>query len=239
LSPPSATIAPVHSAAMDGPTVSPARLTITARSGSILVRAVAGAEIAAEGARVERDDDGSFRIESASGHMEVTCPEGTDLILGTSSGKVRIAGRLGDVRVTASSGRVDLESARRVDVRARSGSVEVAECEGDCHVVAVSGRIQIGRAGRVDLKAVSGTIVAEAVAGGRVRTTSGNVSIGLALAADLDIRAVSSSITVEVPTGVAPDMQLRTRSGSVRKEVEKGHDCVISAHTVSGSITIR
>jgi DUF4097 and DUF4098 domain-containing protein YvlB len=224
---------------MNGPTISPPRLTIAARSGSILVRAGAGAEIAAKGAKVQREDDGSARVESRSGDMEVTCPEGTDLILGTSSGKVHLEGRLGDVRVTASSGRVRIEAARSVDVRARSGSVEIGECDGECHVVAMSGKIDIGRAGRVDLKAVSGTIVAGLVAGGRVRTHSGKVSVGLAVAADVDVRAVSSSITVEVPAGVAPELHLRTISGKVRNDVERGHDCVISAHTVSGSITIR
>ena len=105
--------------------------------------------------------------------------------------------------------------------------------------MAVSGRIEIGSAGRVDIKGVSGTIVARSVAGGRVRTTSGRISVGLEGAADLDVRAVSSSIEVDVPRGVAPEMRLRTISGKVRKEVEKGHDCVISVHTVSGSITVR
>src|SRR5205814_3321319 len=102
---------------------------------------------------------------------------------------------------------------RRVDLRVRSGSVEVESCYGDCHVVAVSGRIEIGSAGRVDVTGVSGTIVARSVAGGRVRTTSGRVSVGLAVAADLDVRAVSSSIEIDVPRGVAPELRLGTKSG--------------------------
>jgi DUF4097 and DUF4098 domain-containing protein YvlB len=103
----------------------------------------------------------------------------------------------------------------------------------------VSGRIEIGRAGRVDITGVSGTISAESVAGGRIHTTSGNVDVGLDRAADLDVRAVSSSITIGVPHGVAPEMRFRTISGKVRKEVEAGHDCVLSVHNVSGSITVR
>jgi hypothetical protein len=224
---------------MDSPTVPPARLTIAARSGSIVVRTGPGPEIEARGAKVHLEPDGSYRIESGSNSMEVTCPEGTDLILGTSSGKVHLEGRLGDVRVTASSGSVHIEAARRIDVRAHSGTVEIGECEGECHVVAKSGRVSVERAGRVDLKAASGSVVAESVAGGRIGALSGKVHVGLDRAADLDVRGVSGSITVEVPHGVAPDMRLRTVSGRVRKEVEKGHDCVISAKTVSGSITVR
>jgi DUF4097 and DUF4098 domain-containing protein YvlB len=224
---------------MDNPTAPPARVTITARSGSILVRTGPGPEIEARGAKVHHEPDGSYRIESASSSMEVTCPDGTDLILGTSSGKVHLEGRLGDVRVTASSGSVHIEAARRIDVRAHSGTVEIGECEGDCHVVASSGRIQVDRAGRVDLNAMSGSVIAESVAGGRIKATSGKVSVGLDRAADLDVRGVSGSITVEVPHGVAPEMRLRTVSGRVRKDVDKGHDCVVSAHTVSGSITVR
>jgi DUF4097 and DUF4098 domain-containing protein YvlB len=215
----------------------PARLTIAARSGSIVVRTGPGAEIEAHGAKLRHEADGTIRIESGSKNIEVVCPVGSDVILGTSSGKVSLEGRLGDVRVTGSSGSVHIDEARSVDLRLRSGSVEIESCQGECHVVAVSGRIEIGTAGRIDVTGVSGTIKARSVAGGRVRTTSGKVSVGLDRAADLEVRAVSSSIKIDMPRGVAPDMHFKTVSGSVRKEVDKGRDCVISVHTVSGSIT--
>jgi DUF4097 and DUF4098 domain-containing protein YvlB len=217
----------------------PARLTIAARSGSIVVRTHSSDDVDVEGARVTLEGDGSTRIESGSGTVSVACPEGSDVILGTSSGKVNLEGRLGDVRITSSSGSVHVGAVRSLDLRLRSGSVEIDECAGDCHVVAVSGRIDIGSAGKVDITGVSGTITARSVAGGRVRTTSGRVSVGLDRAADLDVRAVSSSIDVDVPHGVAPEMRLRTRSGAVKKKVDAGHDCVISVHTVSGSITVQ
>lgn len=225
---------------MDDPvSPAPARLTIAARSGSIVVRTGPGSEVEARGATVRIDTDGSTRIDGGSSKIEVTCPEGSDVTLGTSSGKVSLVGPLGDVRVTGSSGRVRIEDARSVDLRVRSGSVEIESCQGECHVVAVSGRIEIGSAGRVDVTGTSGTIVARSVAGGRVRTTSGRVSVGVDRAADLDVRCVSGSIEIDVPPGVAPEMRLSTVSGSVRKEVENGHDCIVAVHTVSGSITVR
>jgi hypothetical protein len=92
------------------PTPAPTRLTITARSGSIVVRSGDGAGIDVRGAKSRVEPDGSTRVESRSGDVEVTCPVGTDVILGTSSGKVRLEGRLGDVRITGSSGKVRVEA---------------------------------------------------------------------------------------------------------------------------------
>jgi DUF4097 and DUF4098 domain-containing protein YvlB len=217
----------------------PARLTIAARSGSIVVRTRRGPEVEVTGAKVRVEADGSTRIEGGSKTIEVICPEGSDVILGTSSGKVALEGPLGEVRITGSSGTIHVEEARSLDLRVRSGSVEIETVHGECHVVAVSGRIEIGSAGLVDVAGTSGTIVARSVAGGRVRTVSGHVTVGLDRAADLDVRAVSSTIEIDVPHGVAPDLRLRTISGKVRKDLEQGHDCVISVRTVSGSITVQ
>ena len=87
------------------------RLTIAARSGSILLRSGPGSAVEAPGATVWRETDGSVRIESSSRNLEVTCPEGADVILGTASGKVRLVGRFGDVRVTSASGSVQVDRA--------------------------------------------------------------------------------------------------------------------------------
>jgi DUF4097 and DUF4098 domain-containing protein YvlB len=217
----------------------PPRLTITGRSGSIVVRAGSGPGVEAHGAKVRLDPDGSTRIDGGSGKIEVTCPAGSDVILGTASGKVSLEGPLGDVRVTGSSGRVHIADARSIDLRVRSGSVDIERCHGTCHVVAVSSRIEIANAGEIDVTGVSGTIAMKSVAGGHVRTTSGRISVGLDRAADLDVHAVSGKIEIDVPPGVAPEMRLHTISGKVRKDVDKGCDCNITVKTVSGSITIR
>jgi DUF4097 and DUF4098 domain-containing protein YvlB len=188
---------------------------------------------------MRHEPDGSVRIDAASRNLEVTCPEGADVILGTSSGKVRLDGRFGDVRVTSSSGSVQIDTVSTLDVRLRSGSVSVEACDGDCHVVSSSGRIEIERAGAIDVAGTSGHIFVRASAGGRVRTTSGHIEIGLDRAADLEVRGVSSTIEIDVPPGVAPALMLRSRSGSVRSEVDEGHDGTISVHTVSGAIRVR
>jgi DUF4097 and DUF4098 domain-containing protein YvlB len=224
---------------VDPGSAAPARLTIAARSGSIVVRARAGAEVEVTGAKVLIEADGTTRVEGRSKSIEVVCPEGSDLILGTSSGRVSLEGRLGDVRVTGSSGAIHVEEARSLDLRVRSGSVEVGVVAGVCRVVAVSGRIEVASAGSIDLTGVSGTVVARSVGGGRVRTTSGRVAVGLDRAADLEVRGISGTTEIDVPRGVAPELRLSTVSGRVKRELEQGHDCVISVRTVSGSITVR
>jgi DUF4097 and DUF4098 domain-containing protein YvlB len=218
---------------------SPLRLTITARSGSIRLRSGPGAAVEAPGARVSTDADGSVRVESSSRSLEVTCPDGADVILGTASGKVRMKGRFGDVRVTSASGSVEIEAVATLDVRLRSGSVSVESCTGDCHVVSTSGRIEIDRAGRVDVGGKSGSITVGSCAGGRVHTTSGHIEVGLDRAADLEVRAVSSAIEVDVPMGVRPALDLYSKTGRVRVDVTQGDDCRIVAHTISGSIRVR
>ena len=132
-----------------------------------------------------------------------------------------------------------VEQARSLDLRVRSGSVEIGDVAGHCSVVAASGRIEINRAGSIDLTGVSGTVVARSTGGGKVRTTSGRVSVGLDRAADLEVRGVSGTMEIDVARGVAPELRLHTLSGKVKRDVDQGNDCVISVRTVSGSITVR
>lgn len=217
----------------------PARLTIAMRSGSILVRTGSGPEVEVHGAKVRVESDGVYRIDGGSHSIEVVCPAGSDVILGTSSGKVTLEGPLGDVRITGSSGSVHVEQARSLDLRVRSGSVSVGAVGGECVVICTSGRIEVEKAGSIDLSGVSGTIVAGSVGGGTVRTTSGRITVGLDRAADLEVRGVSGTIEIDVPRGVAPELRLSTVSGKVKRDLEQGHDCVISVRTVSGTIRLR
>jgi DUF4097 and DUF4098 domain-containing protein YvlB len=224
---------------MDPHGPAPARLTVAMRSGSILVRTGSGSDVEVHGGKVRVEPDGTYRIEGGSKSIEVICPAGSDVILGTSSGKVSLEGPLGDVRITGSSGTVDVDQARSLDLRVRSGSVVVGAVVGECRVVSSSGRIEVGSAGSVDLSGVSGTIVAGAVGGGTVRTTSGRVTIGLDRAGDLEVRGVSGTTEITVPRGVAPELRLATVSGKIKRDLEEGHDGVISVRTVSGTIRLR
>jgi hypothetical protein len=224
---------------MDPQSSAPPRLTIAMRSGSIVVRTGPGSDVEVHGAKVRVEPDGTYRIDGGSKSIDVICPDGTDVILGTSSGRVTLEGPLGDVRITGSSGTVDVEQARSLDLRVRSGSVTVGAVAGECRVVSSSGRIEVESARSIDLSGVSGTISAGSVGGGRVRTTSGRVTVGLDRAADLEVRVVSGTTEITLPRGVAPELRLSTVSGKVKRDLEQGHDCVISVRTVSGKISVK
>ncbi len=65
----------LHSGAMDDPVTAPARLTIAARSGSIVVRTGPGPAIEVSGAKTRVEPDGTMRIDGGSDSIDVRCPE--------------------------------------------------------------------------------------------------------------------------------------------------------------------
>ena len=79
---------------------------------------------------VDARDVSPFTVETSSSAVEVRVPEGTDLVIGTTSGKVTVEGRVGAVAVVTSSGRVSIDHARSVDARTKSGRVHVGYAEG-------------------------------------------------------------------------------------------------------------
>ena len=95
------------------------------------------------------------------------------------------------------------------------------------------------RPGRVDVGGVSGSITVRSAAGGRMRTDVGSRR-GRARPRGRPRGARGLEHDRDRPArGVAPGCELHTRTGRVDAAVGAGHDCVISAHTVSGSIKVR
>lgn len=219
----------------------PLRLHVSSRSGHvrILARDVAGVEV--KGADVEHDADGSVRIHArrfGSQGVEVRCPTGSDLIVGIESGSVETRGELGDVRVTARSGRVEIESARHVDVRTTSGAVHVGRCVGECRVVSTSSRVRVGAAGRFDCSSTSGRIEANDVGDALVRTMSGRIAVSTRADGRIEVRTLSGAVEIEVPRDRRPALTLKSMSGRVRCECEQGDDGEVHVATGSGAIRV-
>lgn len=212
-------------------------LQIATRSGGVYVwaRPIARPEVLAGAAEIGAD--GVVR-SSGSGRIEIACPEGSDLIIGSSSGRVECHGPLGRVAVTGHSGRISIEAAHEVEVRSPSGQVTVGRCDGSCRVAVTSGRVRIGSAGSIDVTVASGGLEADAVGDALVRAGSGRVHLGLVRAGSVDVTTVSGRVSVSVPPGVAPDLQLLSRSGRVAVDVEPGADGSLVVETSSGSITV-
>ena len=212
-------------------------LEIATRSGSVTVHArpIDRPEVLKGPAEI--GPDGVVRSGS-SNRVEIACPEGTDVVIGTSSGRVVCTGRLGRVAVTGGSGGIRIEQALEVDVRATSGRVRIERCAGLARVTSVSGRVDIGVAGAVEVTLTSGRVDVLSVRDALVHSGSGRVTLATSGPGAVEVSTVSGRAAVSVPPGVAPVLALTSRSGRIRTEVEAGPDGSVTVETVSGSITV-
>ena len=180
-------------------------------------------------------DEVDVVMTASSDRVEVRCPVGTDVVVGTASGKVELEGHLGEARVTTASGSIQVDTVASADLRTQSAKVEVEECLGSCRVMNKSGRVEIHRAGEVLVKNVSGAVD---VSGDdvNVRTVSGKVRIETYVTAAVE--TVSGGVEVWVPEGFRPEVHSHGL-GRVTVDVPQGTDGEILVRTVSGSVRVR
>jgi len=144
-------------------TITAVRVTTT--DGAVQMTAVAGLDrVVAQGAPL-RVDGTTVTLEARSDRVRLEVPEGIDLVIGTTSGRVTVTGRVGSVAVSTRSGRVDIDDAAEVDIRGRSGRIHVRRCRGEARVITTSGRVVVERSGPVDVTTTSGRIVLRNVTG--------------------------------------------------------------------------
>jgi DUF4097 and DUF4098 domain-containing protein YvlB len=179
----------------------------------------------------------SVTIDGGSSKVEVRVPEGTDLVIGTISGKVTVDGRVGAVSVLTTSGRICVDHAVSVDARSTSGRVEVAHSDGECRVMSTSGRVQVGRCGAADAASGSGRIVlADAHGPVRANCTSGRITVSMAGAHDVDAETVSGRVEISFPAGVRPLVVSSVAAAAA--EAGQQHDCNVIARSGSSRVTV-
>ncbi len=223
----------------NGP-MSATRVRLHAVSGKVVVEAEDRADIdIGSDATQEVVDDGTVEVKprKASSSVRVVVPLGTDVMVGTVSGNVELVGALGAVRVTSSSGSIEVERVDSADLRTVSGGVEVGKCAGMCRVSNKSGKVVVGEAGDVEISSVSGSVRIEARSVVDVRTVSGKVDVQSGAGGPVRVRTVSGSIEVGLPSGVRPNVRLGGL-GKVRRHYEEGDDVDVDVRTVSGKIEI-
>jgi DUF4097 and DUF4098 domain-containing protein YvlB len=226
-----------------------AELHVSTRSGRVTVTADENADVRIEsdapmrGDKIEVDATGRVSVRSGrggSGWLEIRCPAGSDIVVGTVSGKVELSGKLGEVRVTTVSGSIAVDHAEFLDVRSISGSIEVERCLGACRLQTKSGRTTVGGAGDAQLSTISGRIRLDNATGKvRMRTVSGKVQLGTEGKGDVAVETMSGSVQVEVPAGVRPQTRLRSLTGKPKCGCEEGDDCRISISSMTGKIEVK
>ena len=217
--------------------MTPPRLFVTARSARVSVHAQPVDTISVVGGS-SHTVDGDVEVTSASNSVEVTVPEGTDVVIGVASGRVECRGPLGAVSVTSRSGHILVESAREIDARTASGRIAVGCCDELCRVNAKSGSIEVGTAHTVEATTMSGRI--DIVSAQRTNTSavSGKINIGSTGLPDIVARTSSGTISITVPPDVHPATRLDSDSGSIRCDCALGDDGSIVVVTKSGAIRI-
>jgi DUF4097 and DUF4098 domain-containing protein YvlB len=216
--------------------VKAAVVRISTTSGSINVVAEAGLTTMWSSIAPLVTEGSSTTIDGGSSKVKVRVPEGTDLVVGATSGRVTIEGRVGSVSAMTTSGRVSIADAGSVDVRTTSGRIDVGRTMSACRAVASSGRVEVGRCGEADVTARSGRIVLKDVHGtARAHCVSGRVDISMGAACDVDAETVSGRIVVSLPPSVRP--QIVSSSGDIVDSAET-YDCVVVARSGSGRVVV-
>jgi len=215
-------------------------LKITTRSGNVHVRVVAEGELVVVKGTAERLENGTIHIrrEPSESVIEVQCAPGTDVTVGTLSGKVELEGALGAVRIATVSGKIRVDRVARVDVRTKSGKVDIRDCAGECRVMTTTSNVHIGRAGRATVAAVSGAVLLEHVDAAEVKSVSGKVLIATGGRERVSVHTVSGKVEVRVPQSVRPATRLRSVSGRINDECQPGDDCEIAVASISGAINV-
>lgn len=200
------------------------------RDGVVVERG--GRVAAADGQVVE------IRPNQPSAAVTVRCPIGTDVKVGTTSGAVQLAGRLGSVAVTSVSGRIRVDAAAEADLRTTSGTVEIGECAGHCRASTKNGAVAVGVASSVEVATVSGSVRIGRVSGAvDVRTVSGKVVLAADGQGRIGARTLSGSISIRLPPGVRPDVHA-SDARWVQCRCAEGEDVTIDVTSLSGKVEI-
>jgi DUF4097 and DUF4098 domain-containing protein YvlB len=228
------TVGPVPLHPVDGLTL----VRVATSHGRVDVVAEPRHDVAVEGGRARREGS-TLTVEGGAGRVEVRVPEGTAVVVGTSSGRVRLAGRLGAVSAATTSGRITVDDVASADLRAVSGRIEVTRCAGTCRARTASGRIDIGEVGGLDASTDAGRIRVRHVSGEvQARTTSGRIDIGIEGPSEVSAETISGRIVLGLGDGLGARLDASS-AGHVDNRAPAGDDCRIVARSASGRVEVR
>lgn len=142
-------------------------------------------------------------------------PIGSDVELNSTSGEVRLIGRLGVVRINTASGDIEIGDATRLNVTTASGDFSCGDIDGEVSVSSVSGDCVMRRVGgRLDAMLTSGDLRVDLCDGDvTIGSTSGDVRVGQCAGSDIAVRSISGDVRVGLPSGIRVEADISTLSG--------------------------
>lgn len=186
-------------------------------------------------AEVERGER-QITVGSVRSRLTVSVAAGTDVVIGTSSGRIEVHGPVGHVAIVTESGRVQVDQAASVDIRSESSRVEVGEVAGGCRIRSSSGRVHVGSCGDADVAGESGRIELQRVAGHvDAHSVSGRIELALEAAHDVRAETVTGRIEVSLPQGTTAYQPLDSAPGTPRPP---DCDCTVIARSTTGRVVV-
>lgn len=171
-----------------------------------------------------------------SNRLVVRVPTKSDVVIGTTSGRIDVSGEVGIVAITTESGRVEVARAESVDVRSTTGRIEVGHCGDRCRLQSENGAVSVGSCGSAEVATHSGRISLREVRGiAEAHCTNGRIEITMATANDVTAETVTGRIGVSLPRGTRA-----ARADSPRPATGRPTDvdCVVTARSVTGRIDV-
>jgi DUF4097 and DUF4098 domain-containing protein YvlB len=232
---------------------------------------------AAEQTRVERTADGvlvkgpkqrNFVLSPKIGSIDVTIelPTGSRVQAETGVGGFRCLGRVGECRVKAGVGDVQLDETGALDVDTGAGSVMVQRVAGNAEVSTGSGGIRVHRVdgsavlknsngdnwvdevgGDVRATTANGSVtVNRAGAGVTAKSANGDVRVGDITRGEASLKTALGQIEVGIHSGTAARLDVSTDFGRVHNNMDTAdgpattdETANVHAHTSFGDIVIR
>jgi DUF4097 and DUF4098 domain-containing protein YvlB len=172
-------------------------------------------EIFRAGDRISVRHPSRWRMRGRSSRVVAQVPEGSDVEVNSTTGEVRLMGRLGVVRVHTASGGIELGDATRIEVTTASGQFSCGEISGDATISAVSGDCTVRAVGgRLEATLTSGDLrVGDCGGDVAVGSTSGDVRVARCGGADIVVRSISGDVRVGLPSGIRVEAEISTLSG--------------------------
>jgi len=208
-------------------------------------------------AKAKRRDNGwsLFGRNNFSISFVVYTPREISTDLNTSGGHIKIHGLEGNQQLATSGGHLNMSNLKgTVNARTSGGYIELSDVQGDVEARTSGGYINVENAtgklavktsgGQIDLKNVNGSI--------KARTSGGRISASLtSIDQFVDLRTSGGNVSIGVPANIGLDLDLRGSyvntqlenfSGKVdRDEVEgklNGGGPMLSARTSGGTVSL-
>jgi DUF4097 and DUF4098 domain-containing protein YvlB len=153
------------------------------------------------------------------GRADVTAyvPEGADLEISTASGDVEVNAHVGRLQVAGASGSVRFARVRHLRVKTASGNIEGTVVEGDAECITTSGDVDIAElADQAEISTASGDVSLSLCRGSLdCVTVSGDIRIGEATGPEVVVKSTSGDVRVGIPARTRLDLDARSLSGTI------------------------